>query len=114
MKHQDSCFRVLSESINGYIGVCECCLEFNFGYKTVLLSFQEDEMIQFFHWIINNRSSRDYYVPLRHGRDRVYCSPHSNLFLAYNDEELDEITKLFNEAVLLWQAQKALLTNRMN
>lgn len=114
MKHRDSCFRVLSECANGYIGICECCLEFNFAYKTVLLSFQEEEMLQFFQWVIGNRSSRDYYMPLRHGRNRVYCSPHSNLFLTYDDDELDEITRLHNEAVLLWQVQKTLLTNRMN
>src|SRR5688572_29989506 len=108
MKHKESYFRILAESDNGYIGECECCHEFNFAFKTVLLTFQEEELHQFFAWLISSWHSPECYMPLRHGRNRVFASPHSNLFLTYNDQELDEITHLYNETVILLEAQKAL------
>ncbi len=40
---------------HGYMGICECCREFNVAYKNMLISFQEEEMIQFFDWIHANQ-----------------------------------------------------------
>jgi hypothetical protein len=114
MSHENSRFKILSEHIDGYIGVCECCQQFNFAYKTVLLTFPEDDFHRFFDWIIENRYAPQYYAPLQHGRTRMYSSPHSNLFLTYSEEELDAISHLYQESVLILEAQKLLLTNRMN
>jgi hypothetical protein len=114
MKHQETAFRVLAEGSEGYIGVCSCCREFNFAYKTVLVSFQEEEMHSFFDWLITNCKTREHYMPLRHGRNRVFSSPHSNLFLVFNDQELEEIKSLYHQAVLLIQAENLLLANRHN
>jgi hypothetical protein len=90
MQHQETTFRILVECSDGYIGTCTCCSEFNFAYKTVLVSFQEEEMHRFFDWLITNCETQEHYMPLRNGRNRVFSSPHSNLFLAFNDQELDE------------------------
>ncbi len=114
MKHQKSCFRILTECDNGYIGVCECCQEFNFAYKNILLTFQEEEMCRFLDWVIANRNSRQHYMPLRHGRNKVFSSPNSNLFIAFHDKELDEIALMYNETKLILEAQKVLLSSRMN
>ncbi len=112
--HKESSFRILTETENGYIGVCVCCQEFNFAYKNVLLTFQEEEMFRFFDWVIDGRNAAGHYMPLRHGRDKVFSSPDSNLFIVYNDNELDEIIDMYNEAKLMLEAQKVLLSNRMN
>lgn len=111
MTHE-STFQVLAECEHGYIGVCECCHEFNFAYKTVLLTFQEDEMRQFFDWLIGCRHAPHHYQPMRHGRNRVFSSPHSNLFLTYSDEELDEIASLYKQTVVMLQVQNILLQKR--
>lgn len=112
MKHTDSHFKILAECPEGYIGVCECCREFNFAYKTILLSFQEDEMHQFFDWL--NSRTPEHYMPMRHGRNRIFSSPHSNLFLTFSDEEMTEIAQLYHQTEILLQAQRLLLANRMN
>src|SRR5690349_4147625 len=111
MQHDETAFRVLAEGIDGYLGVCTCCRKFNFAYKTVLLSFQEDEMHRFFDWLITNSKNREHYAPLRHGRNHVFSSPHSNLFLTFNDQELEEIEALYHQAILLLQAEQLLLGN---
>jgi hypothetical protein len=108
MHKATSNFQVLAECDNGYIGVCSCCLEFNFAYKTVLLSFQEEEMTRFFDWLIDRRSCPKNYLPMRHGRNRIFSSPNSNLYLTYNDEELDEIIRLYNEARIVLETQRIL------
>jgi hypothetical protein len=114
MQHQETTFRVLAECVDGYIGVCTCCREFNFAYKTVLVSFQEEEMHRFFEWLIVNCKTREHYMPLRHGRNRVFSSPNSNLFLAFNDDELEEIEGLYQQVLLLLQAESLLLADRSN
>jgi len=108
MQHQKTGFRTLVECADGYIGVCTCCHEFNFAYKTVLVSFQEEEMHRFFEWLTSNRKTREHYLPLPHGRTRVFSSPHSNLFLTFKDEELDEILDLYQQALLLLKAEALL------
>jgi len=112
--HQSSAFKILAQHQNGYIGICECCQDFQVAYKTLLIIFREEELNNFFAWLLGNRHTRENYVPMPHGRDRVYASPHSNLFLVYNEEELDELASLFTEAQLMLEARKILLSNRMN
>ena len=114
MQHYETTFRVLAECSDGYIGVCTCCREFNFTYKTVLMSFQEEEMHAFFDWLITNFKTRAHYMPLRHGRNRVFASPNSNLFLVFNDHELEEIECLYHQTLLLLQAESLLLADRPN
>lgn len=114
MSHTNSQFKILAECANGYVGICECCREYNFAYKNFLLTFQEEDMHHFFDWIIVNRYSPNHYMPLHHGRNRVFSSPNSNLFLAFTDEEMDEITQLYREAQILQLVHCMLRSNRSN
>jgi hypothetical protein len=113
MNHQNVRFRILAECPNGYIGAHECFDEFNFAYKTILLHLGGYELQHFFEWLIANHTSAEYHVPLPHGRDKVFASPNSNLYLTFNDEELDEIIQLYNNTVIALRAQ-TLFHNRMN
>ncbi len=103
--HEQSTFHILAECDNGYIGVCECCLEYNFVFKNILLAFREDELLKFCKWILDYRFHEDTYLPLAHGRTRVYRSPLSSLFIAFNDNELDELDYLFSETQLIVEAR---------
>lgn len=105
MHQQDSPLSILAEGLNGYIGVCDCCHEFNFVYKNLLLAFRQDELVRFCEWLIENRYSRSTFLPLPHGRTRVYKSPLSNLFIAFYDDELDEVEQMFSQARLLIEAR---------
>lgn len=107
MHEQTSDFKILTESENGYIGVCNCCQEFNFAFKTILITFQEDEMLQFFDWVMAGRTEQNDAL-LPHGRNRIYSSPYGNLFLAFNDEELDEIATLYSEVLVMIEMRKIL------
>lgn len=71
-------------------------------------------MIRFFDWLMANAKSHEHYMPLPHGRTRIFSSPNSNLFLTYHDNELEEIARIYHETQILLQAQKLLLSNRMN
>lgn len=110
--HTQSNFKILTQIDNGYIGVCDCCQQYNFVYKNLLIIFLEEELISFLDWLSSNRFSRDYLVTLYHGRNRVYASPHSNLYLAFSDAELDEIAAMTAEVKLILDAQKILTDNR--
>lgn len=103
--HEQSTFQILAESDNGYIGVCECCKEYNFVYRNILLIFSEDELLRFCKWILAYRYHNDTYLPLAHGRTRVYTSPLSNLFLSFHEHELDELDQLFSETKLIIDAR---------
>lgn len=103
--HQDSPLSILAETDNGYIGVCSCCQEFNFVYKNILLAFRQDELMRFCDWLISYRYHNDTFLPLPHGRTRVYRSPLSNLFIAFYEDELDEVDQLFSEAKLIIEAR---------
>jgi hypothetical protein len=106
MMSQDSPFHILAECSNGYIGVCECCREYNFVYKNILMIFSQDELLRFCGWVIAYRTHDNTYLPLHHGRTRVYTSPLSNLFIAFREDELDELDQLFTEARLILEARK--------
>jgi hypothetical protein len=103
--HEKS-LHILSQSENGYVSQCVCCEEFNFTYKNVLLVFDEESMMRFFDWVVSYRYSKDNYQPLPHGRNRIYAGPHNNLFLVYNDEEINEIERLFAEVSVILEARK--------
>jgi len=106
--HEESSLNILAHADNGYIGVCECCNEYNFVYKNVLLVFQQEELVRFLDWLIGFRTHDDTYLPLPHGRTRVYRSPLSNMFLAFDEQELDELDQLFREAQLILEVRSLL------
>src|SRR5688572_28350544 len=100
MMHSPSEFKVISETNSSYIGYCECCLQYNFAFNNLLIVFSEDELINFLDWLQCNRSSTANELALPNGRTRVYSSPHGNLFLVFNDTELDEIDLMAAEVKL--------------
>jgi hypothetical protein len=112
--HGNENFRLLAEHEHGYIGICECCREFNVAYKNMLISFQEEEMMQFFDWIHANQFNPAHYMRLAHGRNRIFTSPHSNLYMVFTDEEIVELLEMFGQVKLVLEAEKILLSNRMN
>jgi hypothetical protein len=114
MDHKKSSFRILAECDHGYIGICDCCREFNFAYKNILLTFQEEEICRFFDWIISKRNCPKHMMPLHNGRDRVFSSLNSNLFLAFHDSELEDIIQLYQQTRIMLEAERMLLANRMN
>jgi len=110
--HDQSYLDILAETKNGYVSRCNCCGEFNLTYKNVLLVLDEEAMVRFFEWVITYRSSRENFQPLPHGRDRIYSSPHSNLYLVYNDGELNELEDLFAGVQLILEARRITTFNR--
>ena len=110
--HEESPLNILAECDNGYIGICECCNEYNFVYKNVLLAFRQDELVRFGEWLIEYRYHNDTFLPLPHGRTRVYRSPLSNMFIAFFEHELDEVAQLFSQAHLIMEARD--LVHRSN
>ena len=104
--HEQSSMNIVAHTCNGYIGVCECCHEFNFVYKNILLTFQQDELVRFLDWLISYRADDQTYLPLPHGKTRVYKSPLSNLFLTFDDDELDELAQLFIDTELILEARR--------
>ena len=104
-QQQDSPLSILAECENGYIGVCDCCHEYNFVYKNLLLAFRQDELVRFCEWLIEYRYHRETFLPLPHGRTRVYKSPLSNMFIAFHEEELDDVNEMFSQARLLIEAR---------
>lgn len=104
--HQQSSLDIIAQCENGYVSQCECCQDFNVTYKNVLFVFNEESMKRFFEWVLSYRSARENYQPLPHGRDRIYSSPHNNLFLVFNDEELDDLHQLFTQITLVLEARR--------
>ncbi|HYF68232.1 MAG TPA: DUF6686 family protein [Ohtaekwangia sp.] len=106
--HSQSSFRIISETAHGYIGKCECCHQYNFVFNNLLISFLEDELINFLDWLQGSRYSNDTCISLYNGRDRVYTSLHSNLFLTFSDGELNDIEQMTVEVKLMIEASHAL------
>jgi hypothetical protein len=106
--HESPGFQILSECVDGYISECTCCHEFNFVYKNIVLCFEQEELYRFLHWLLDTRYDPDSYFPMPHRRNRVYRSPLTNLCLAFNQEELEDIETLFAETQLVLEAQRVL------
>jgi hypothetical protein len=70
-----------------------------------LLIFSQDELLRFCQWLTSYRTHEDTYLPLPHGRTRVYKSPLGNLFLAFSEDELDEVDQLSMQARLVLEAR---------
>ena len=104
--HSESDREILAESAHGFVSRCPCCLEYNVAFKTVLLVFDEDAMLRFFEWVLSYRHSLENFHAFPHGRHHLYSSPHSNLFLVYSDQELDDLSVMFAEVQILLEARK--------
>ncbi|HYG38954.1 MAG TPA: DUF6686 family protein [Cytophagales bacterium] len=108
--HKDSeTFKILVQNENAYIGLCSCCQEFNFAYKNILLTFSKNELMVFCNWLIECKDDKDYFLPLAHGRNRIYQSPLKNMFLVFSNEELEEISGMLNQLTLLLEARELVL-----
>jgi hypothetical protein len=94
-------FKIISESDRGYIGKCSCCDQYNFVYNNLILVFNKVEMINFLDWLQQYRFSRDTHMTLYNGRNRIYSSPQTNLFFAFNESELEELQLMTAEVKLL-------------
>jgi hypothetical protein len=46
-KYSNDNFQVLADCNDGDIGKCNCCHEYNFSYKSILLTFTEDQLVVF-------------------------------------------------------------------
>lgn len=101
-------FQILTECENGYIGVCNCCADFNLAYKNILVVFEGPQLFQLLDWLEENRNNPDFHAPLHHGRTHVYRSPVHHLYLTFDNSELDEIHQLSVEVRLLLEARRAL------
>jgi len=106
--NENNHFQVLAECEDGYIGVCKCCWEFNFLYKNVMLTFQEPEMNEFFDWLFECRKNKTMMMPLPHGDRHVYRSPLYNMFIVYDETELDNIEQMFSEVKIMLETIKIL------
>lgn len=96
----------MAEATNGYVSHCTCCQDYQFVYKNLVLIFQYEELIRFCEWLINFRYRPETYIPLNHGKCRVYKSPLSNLVIAFTQEELDEVELLLAQIQLLTEARQ--------
>jgi hypothetical protein len=110
--HQSWEFKLLADCGNGYISECSCCNELNFAYKNIPLAFPKEEMFRFLDWVIEFRFQPESYQPLPHHRDRVYCSPLSNMFLAFNETELEEIEMLLEQTRILLETRRLIAIRR--
>ena len=104
-------FNVLAENEHGYVGQCACCEEFNFAYKNLLITFSEEHLMSFFDWVLTNQDNPEFQYPLRHGRMHVYQSPVENLFVTFNEEELEDLQQLSTEVKLVLEARKIINRN---
>jgi hypothetical protein len=109
-ENTDSPFQILADCHDGYIGVCRCCGEFNYVYKNMLLTFQEEDMHQFFSWFLTARNTQEFNMALANGRDHFFCGPVPNLFFAYSENELDDIEKMYSQTKLVLEARKIIST----
>lgn len=104
--HQSTQQQVLAEGTNGYISYCSCCHDYQFVYKNLVLIFQYEELVRFCEWLITFRYSPETYIPLKHGKCRVYKSPLSNLVIAFTQVELDEVEILLAHLQLITEARQ--------
>jgi hypothetical protein len=110
----DSPFQVLTECSEGYIGVCRCCGEYNFVYKNMLLTFQEEGLKHFFQWFLENVQKQENNITLHNGKTQFFTGPVPNLFFVYTKEELEEIVGLYTEVSLILDARKIVNTPMRN
>lgn len=111
MLHNESFFSILADCAHGYIGECSCCMKCNFAYKNVLLTFSEENLCAFFEWLLASRHDAESYWPLPHGRDRVFTSAYSNLYLTFREDELDELSEMYSKACLVLEARNLVKRN---
>lgn len=46
-----------------------------------------------------------------HGRERVFTSPYSNLYLTFREDELDELAELYARTQLILEARNLVKRN---
>lgn len=98
--HEHSSLRILSQSKNGYIGQCSCCGHYNFVFGNVLFMLSEDGLNGFHAVLYDESQFCTIDTALPHGRNHLLPLPIPNLMLSFNDEEVEEMKGLFQEALL--------------
>ena len=102
-------FKILSTCKEGYIGVCTCCREFSLAYNNLLITFPEEGMINFYHWLQGGAKSSKNKVAMQHNRNSLFKGPAANFYMAFNDREIEEILNMIREAMLIVEAKKIIM-----
>lgn len=104
--HSYNSLRILSHTLKGYIGQCNCCTHFNFAYGNVLFVFTEDGLRGFQSVLHDPYHIHRLGEELPHGKTHLLPSPIPNFMLSFDNEELEEIRGLFQEALLVLEVDK--------
>lgn len=104
--HSYNSLRILSQTENGYIGQCNCCDHFNFVFGSFLFIFTEDGLRGFHSVLYEQQHFHRLEEALPHGKTYLLPSPIPNFMLSFDDNELDQIKILFQEAFLVIEVDK--------
>ena len=109
MHNKSKNFKILSVSQEGYVGVCTCCREFNLAYQNLLITFPEEGMVKFYHWLQEGMKNPDTSIELHHNKNRVFKGPAGNFYMTFNDEEIEVILNMIEEAMIVIEAKRILM-----
>ena len=66
-------------------------------------------MVNFYHWLEAGIKKPDTSISLQHNRNRVYKGPASNFYMAFNDEEVEKILGMIEEAMIIVEAKRIIM-----
>ena len=98
--HSYSALRILSQSDNGYIGLCSCCGHYNFVFGNFLFVFTEHGLNGFHAVLYDKQHLHSLETSLPNGKTILLPSPIPNFMLSFNESEMEEIKGLFQETLL--------------
>ncbi|KAA0990739.1 DUF6686 family protein [Dyadobacter aurulentus] len=104
--HSPNSLRILSQSDCGYIGQCNCCDHFNFAFGNILFIFSEDGLRGFQSVLYEEFHFHKLEEPLPNGKNYMLPSPIPNFMISFNNEEIEQVKRLFQEALIVLEVDK--------
>ena len=104
--HSHNSLRILSQSDRGYIGQCNCCDHYNFAFDNLLFIFSEDGLRGFQSVLYEEYHFHQLGEPLPNGKTCILPSPIPNFMISFNEEEIEQVKRLFQEALIVLEVDK--------
>ena len=105
MNHQHQ-LKTLSQGDNGYVGYCGGCQSYNVAFKNALFILTETEL-SCYRDVMNDRTAMQPFFTT-HGKEWLLKTPMHNYFMMFSDEEINELLKMIDEAMLLREVDQIL------
>lgn len=102
---------VLSARENSCLIKCNCCDSYQVSFKNFIINFKHEQYDKFREIILGDNFLYSDELTYNNKKAMIKCTAEADVYLTFDDKEINELKELLEEAVLLDEACRSINLN---